>query len=79
MPLTDTGKLLIYRLKCQNATKDEIMGIMLLLREPKEQWALLQWIACNRTASMDEVFQKALDLVPAQNSAAQTKQLNDKD
>ena len=78
MPLKDTEKLLIYRLKYQKATKDEIMSIMLMLPEPKEQWALLQWIARNRTASMDEVFQKALDLVPTQNSVVETKLLNDR-
>ena len=38
--LKQVGELLIQLLKSRGATRDDVLGIMLTLQEPEEQWEL---------------------------------------
>ena len=62
MVLSQLQKELIYLFKAYEMTEDEVIGVMLLLKEPSQQKAMMSWIESHTAATIDEVIQEALRL-----------------
>ena len=60
MALSYLEKELIYLLKAYEAIKDEVIGIMLILRDPSHQKAMRKWMETHTSATVDEIIEEAL-------------------
>ena len=62
MELTWAQKHLIAGLNLFGVEKDAIIGIMLVLKETEQQYAMMEWMSEHEGASTSEILKKTAEL-----------------
>ena len=68
MALTEAEKLIVRGAKIIGADKYEAAGVLLALRDPKQQEKMLDWMEKNlETATPSDLLGKTMDIVAGRN------------
>lgn len=67
MELTDVEKLLVYMLKENGVSMNDMVGILTILKTAPQQIELIKWIAHMRYPTTDQILQKTMEIIAPEN------------